>query len=500
MKPQPTNRAQEELKILFEHYRSGRLNNAEKLARSITRETPLNEVAWKALWAILQKIGKTKESLNAIQKAEQISPRDAKVCYSLGYTLLELERFSKAEASFRKVVALKPDNAEAHHYLGVTMQKLGKLDDAEASYKQAIALKPDYAKAHFNFGITLKKMGRLDDAEASYKRAIALKPDNAEYHYNLGAILQRMQRLDEAVASHKKAIALKPNYAEVHYNLGVTLKIMGRLDDAEASYNQAIALKPDLPEFHYDLGATLKRMGRLKGAEKSYKKAIALKPNFGIAKHSLAALTGETTKTAPQDYVEQLFDSYAAKFEIELIDNLDYRIPGVLAEIIIRDSKFDLLGSITDLGCGTGLFGLEIIKFCERLEGVDLSEKMLEKAKEKNVYNKLVKQDITEYLSTTNLNFDCFVATDVFNYIGDLSDVFRLVKSRNAKGGKLAFSTEHYDGKGFFLEQSGRYSHSKTYIDSLCKTFRYKIRHFETQNLRKAKNQYIKGGLYILDF
>ena len=98
------------------------------------------------------------------------------------------------------------------------------------------------------------------------------------------------------------------------------------------------------------------------------------------------------------------------------------------------------------------------------------------------------------------MNFDCFVSTDVFVYIGDLSDVFRLIKSRNKTGGKLAFSTEDSDGDGFFLEQSGRYSHSKKYIESLSEKFGYKLRHFETQSLRKERNQYIIGGLYLLDF
>jgi predicted TPR repeat methyltransferase len=99
-----------------------------------------------------------------------------------------------------------------------------------------------------------------------------------------------------------------------------------------------------------------------------------------------------------------------------------------------------------------------------------------------------------------SLNFDYFISTDVFVYIGDLSDVFRLIKSSNKTGGKLAFSTEHYDGDSFFLEQSGRYSHSKKYIESLCKTFGYELRHFETQALRKEKDEYLTGGLYLLDF
>ena len=146
------------------------------------------------------------------------------------------------------------------------------------------------------------------------------------------------------------------------------------------------------------------------------------------------------------------------------------------------------------------MFGAEIKQFCQYLEGIDVSEQMLDEAKKKSIYNKLVKEDILAYLSNSSLSFDYFVSTDVFVYIGDLSDVFRLIKSRNKTGGKLAFSTENYDGDGFFLEQSGRYSHSKKYIEGLCEKYGYKFSHFETQALRKEKEQYISGGLYLLDF
>ena len=125
---------------------------------------------------------------------------------------------------------------------------------------------------------------------------------------------------------------------------------------------------------------------------------------------------------------------------------------------------------------------------------------MLDEAKKKNIYDELTMQDILGYLASADLNFDYFIATDVFVYIGDLSDVFHLIKSRNRNSGKLVFSTEHYDGEEFSLQQSGRYSHSRIYIESLCQKFGYKLRHFETQPLRKQKKQYINGGLYLLDF
>ena len=196
-------------------------------------------------------------------------------------------------------------------------------------------------------------------------------------------MFKELERLDEAIASYGQAAALKPDYAVAHYDLGNALKEMGRLDEAEASYGQAIAVRPDYAEAHTNPGNTLTDLGRLDEAEASYSRAIALKPDFVETKHMLAALLGKTTAIAPRDYVEGLFDNYAAEFESSLVDNLEYKTPKVIAEMITRDNKFGSLGSIMDLGCGTGLLGMEINQFCDYLEGIDLSEKMLAEAKKK---------------------------------------------------------------------------------------------------------------------
>jgi len=376
----------------------------------------------------------------------------------------------------------------------------GRFNEAE---KLAISITKDFPKykyAWFVLGAVLRATGRNSEAVDANQVVVELSPQDAATHSNLGVTLEELGRLEEAEASFNQAIMLKPSLATAHNNLGNTLKKLGRLDEAEASYNQAIALRSDYAEAYKNLGILFQELGRFEEALVRLKQAIALNPNYAEAKHMLAALTGKTTTTAPRDYVESLFDNYAAKFESSLLDDLEYRTPRFIAEMIIKESKSDLLGSIMDLGCGTGLFGMEIKQFCEHLEGIDLSEKMLDKAEEKNIYNKLIKQDILAYLSNEILNFDYFVSTDVFIYIGDLSEVFRLIKSRNKTAGKLAFSTEHYDGDSFFLEQSGRYSHSKKYIEGLCDEFGYQLLHFEMQDIRKNKNEYIKGGLYLLDF
>jgi predicted TPR repeat methyltransferase len=455
-----------EINNLLQHYKNGQHSDAEKLAMSITQKFPKHPFGWKVLGALYGQSGRNSEAVNASQKSVQFAPQDA----------------------------------EAHSNLGNSLKALGRLDEAEASYTQAIVLKPDYAEAHNNLGSTLQERARLDEAEASYTQAIVLKPDYAEAHYNLGVTLQELGKVDEAEAKYRQAVALKPDYAEAHNNLGITLQELVRLDEAEASYTQAIVLKPDYAEAHYNLGNTLREQGKLDEAATNFTQAIAFKPDHLSAKHMLAALIGETTATAPRDYVEGLFDRYAATFESSLVSNLEYKIPKMIVEMILKNNPRGMLGSILDLGCGTGLTGLEIKKYCTNLEGIDLSMRMLDEARKKNVYDRLTCQDINEYLLAENLNFDYFISLDVFIYVGDLSNLFKSIKSQNSSGGKLVFSTEHTDKDDFFLEKSGRYSHSKTYIESLCEKFNYTLSHFEIVNLRKDKGAYLTGGLYLLDF
>ena len=226
---------------------------------------------------------------------------------------------------------------------------------------------------------------------------------------------------------------------------------------------------------------------------------MEIKPNYLEAKHLYSALNGFTTKSAPREYVENLFDKFALNFENSLVNDLEYRIPKKIVEIIKKNSSISL-GSILDLGCGTGLIGDEIKNYCTRLDGVDLSKLMLQKAKEKKIYNKLNHTDIIEFLTNENLEYNYFIAADVFVYIGDLSEVFKHIKFRNKFNGKFIFTTQHIEKEEFILEESGKYSHSKQYVEKLCKKYDYSLIHFEKTKLRKEFGKFIIGGLYFLDF
>ena len=69
--------SQQQLSNLLEHYQAGRLDDAEKLATSISQEFPKHQFSWKALGAVLGAIGRKCEAVEANQTAVALSPQDA---------------------------------------------------------------------------------------------------------------------------------------------------------------------------------------------------------------------------------------------------------------------------------------------------------------------------------------------------------------------------------------------------------------------------------------
>ncbi len=494
------NLFEKKISILLNKYEKGQYKQAEKLARVITSEYPLHSLSWKVLGTVFKKTGRLMDALFAENKAVQINPKDYLAHNNLGVTLFGLDKFSEAESSYKEAIILKPDFVESHINLSVTLYKQNRLQEAEASCRQAIKLKPDSFEAYCNLGNILRESAKLEESVLSYKKAIMLNPNSYETYNNLGSVLIEQNKFEQAELYCKKSITLKPNLAEAHFHLGITLYMLKKFEEASISFTEATILKPNYSQAHSKLGSTLKELDKIDEAVSSYKQALTVNPNDLTTKHLLAALTGKRTATAPIAYIEGLFDFFAPGFDKSMVNNLGYKTPKAISELIIQNNNFKSLGSMLDLGCGTGLLGTEIKHFSNNLVGVDLSNKMLNEAKKKNIYNELFKDEIINFLSKRKLNFNYFVAIDVFIYVGDLDNFFSLIKSRNKTGGKLVFSTEHYDGEDFILLKSGRYAHSKNYIESLCKKFNYKLSHFHIETLRKENNFHIEGGLYLLDF
>src|SRR5262249_52381779 len=157
----------------------------------------------------------------------------------------------------------------------------------------------------------------------------------------------------------------------------------------------------------------------------------------------------------------------AREFDDQLVTQLRYSAPAELFKLLRAHLPGNSL-DVVDLGCGTGLMGLQVRSSAKRLDGVDISQEMIKKAKERGVYDNLICDELVDFLASLSTQYDLVVSTDVFNYFGELSQVFELVHRNLNRTGLFGFSVEAADDDGFSLQSAGRYRHSEQYLKQLA--------------------------------
>ena len=279
------------------------------------------------------------------------------------------------------------------------------------------------------------------------------------------------------------------------YNLGSLLRDIGEQEKAVFFFKRAILLYPDNEILHNNLAAIYRSIGKTEEALASYSAALAIAPEDEIARHFHAILSGDNIERATDSYISSLFDDYADNFDNHLKRGLQCKAPEAIANLI-EEYQQGSMGTVCDLGCGTGLLGEKIATKTTSLAGVDLSPQMLAKAKSKNIYANLFHESIESHLKDNT--YDYYLACDVFPYIGNLNEIWRMLhRSRKFHFG---FSVEtHEEPQDFVPQNSGRFSHNPQYIAKLCQQFSSKIIATKKTPLRNHGNSKIMGQVFLIE-
>lgn len=403
-----------------------------------------------------------------------------------------------ARMLYERIIKRNPMHIDATYMLGTLLAESGVLELGLMYLKSAAKLKPDSPMIYSNLGHVYLKLGKLDQARDCYLRSLKLNPQDPGILFNLGTVFHQQGKLEQAASYIENSLEIKPDFPSAYILLSNIYREQNHPDLGAACLIKFLEYVPDSIEVLFELGNILAAHQDYANASIYFKRILEIDPDNGSARHAVAALSGETTATAPRQHVEQIFDDLSESFDGHLAQ-LGYRAPEILKEMIIALAASQVhFDRAIDLGCGTGLSGLQFRPMVKHLTGLDLSQKMLDVARTKEIYDELSKADICQYLESSQQQYDLFIATDVFVYIGDLSDTFRTISAHARPDACFLFSTEESLEQDFVLRPTGRYAHSRNYIEKLASTHGFAIASSQSINLRMEGQQQIKGGLFAL--
>ena len=263
---------------------------------------------------------------------------------------------------------------------------------------------------------------------------------------------------------------------------------------------QALERSPGWAPAWVALAEAREKLGEREAAAAAYTQAVACDPSdMQGAGPRLARLEGREVAALPPAYVARLFDDYAPRFETHLTQTLGYRGPEAILAALDEVAPGRRFGLAVDLGCGSGLMGRALRGRVERLVGVDLSDRMVAKARESGVYDELAVGDLIAFLASEPAGgAELCVAADTLVYLGDLTRVCKEAAAALGEGGVFAFTVEANETAPFTLGEGLRFRHSEAHLRSAASTAGLTTALFAAVSMRREGGKDASGRVVVL--
>lgn len=446
------------------------------------------------------------KTLEFLKQALIENPNDVACHNNLSNVYLTLNDVENAVRHLHQALRLDPQYALAYSNLGRILYKQGRILEAISNFEKALRINPEYWEAHYNLAHSLASQNQMTRSAHHYREVIRIIPAHPNAHFNLGLTYLSDENYLAAEEHLKQAFTLTPENTEAAKQLGHVYLTLGKTKDAIQLYEQILQASTDLADIHHNLAILYLRNEDREKALNHFKEAFRLSPTNYTAQHMITALSGRQTANAPTQYVTQLFDQYAPYYDEHVRKKLNYQVPGLLRSAVGHClGNNPKAGRILDLGCGTGQCGVFFRDLALELIGVDLSSQMIEKAKQLGAYDSLFVSDLNEYLTQSTLEpFDLIIAGDVLVYSGDLDSIFKMVFKKLAEKGRFAFTIEDLNDQNlnhdsyYYLQPTGRFAHSKAYIQQLVHQNNFVLLLEKEIILREHEGNPIQGRVYVL--
>ncbi|MEM7121001.1 MAG: class I SAM-dependent methyltransferase [Pseudomonadota bacterium] len=145
------------------------------------------------------------------------------------------------------------------------------------------------------------------------------------------------------------------------------------------------------------------------------------------------------------------YSEWSDAYEDRMVGDLGYVGPDRISRMLAAHLE-DVSTPVLDIGCGTGLTSVHLAEQGFRaIDGIDITPAMLERAKARGIYRKLIRADLNEPLALDDGSYGAAVSSGTFTcgHVGPepLPEIMRVLRS----GGLMAITIHKdlWEARGF---------------------------------------------------
>lgn len=179
--------------------------------------------------------GEFPEATDAMRRAADQAPPDARVLHDLGNLYFEQGLWQPAVQAYSQAIELAPARAESFLNLGVTCENLARYTEAERAYQRACELDSGLASAASSLAALAEGANRLEEAELWVTRALAQDAEDPVANLTRAQLDMRAGRA-EAAAQRLEQLLQHPMSSR---NRSLALARLGAVYEKRADYERA---------------------------------------------------------------------------------------------------------------------------------------------------------------------------------------------------------------------------------------------------------------------
>lgn len=267
------------LNLGWTYWREGRVEEAEKIAKTLLKLDDKNPVFLRFMASMEIERMEYGKAIALARRALELAPGDRDATLTLARALFRENREHEATAHLQKLVERFPGDAAVEYLWAEVLGRNGRHEEALLHLDRLVKADPDNARYRMVRAQILSDAGRYDKAVEEFKKLAAMPETAADAAARLRDDAYNRRDWEEAAQWQKSVIAANPKEPAAWERLARLYVAMGKDTLAAGAAEKAIAVDPLYTSAYYLRAETLEALSDWPKALEAYEDVCVRNPN-----------------------------------------------------------------------------------------------------------------------------------------------------------------------------------------------------------------------------